>query len=301
MKLNKVVVIVIVLVAIVGFFILTQQSNKSSENQEIKQVSKELTPVSEITHGHGMSVDVSDSSKVYIATHHGLLVLQNDKDLFKVGEKKDDYMGFSPHPTNPAIFFSSGHPEAGGNIGFQRSKDAGFSWEKVSDGIDGPVDFHAMTVSPANPDLIFGWYRGTVQRSTDGGKNWEIASITKAPIVSLAADPNDENVVYSASPQGLMVSKNQGKDWDKLLDGFVSTIAINPQDSQKLTSYSEKQGLAKSEDMGKTWEKTTADFTGETPLFISFNKQQPEVIYLLTEKNSIYKSTDEGNSWNKVR
>lgn len=301
MKINKIVVIVLVLVAIVGFFLLTQQGNKNSQYQENKQTPKELTSINEITHGHGLAVDVADPTKLYIATHHGLLVLKNDKDLFKVGDKKDDYMGFSQHPTNPEIFFSSGHPETGGNIGFQKSEDAGFSWEKISDGLQGPVDFHALTVSPANPKLLYGWFQGTLQRSVDEGKNWEIASLTKAPVVSLAADPNDENVVYSASPQGLMVSNNQGKDWNKLLDDFVSTIAINPQDSQKLISYSEKQGLAKSEDMGKTWKKTTANFSGETPLFISFNKQQSEVLYLLTEKNSIYKSIDEGNSWSKIR
>lgn len=301
MKINKVVVVVLVLVASIGFFLLAQKSNKSSTNQDVKQISKELIPVSEITHGHGLAVDVVDPSKLYIATHHGLLVLQNDKDLFKVGDKKDDYMGFSPHPTNPEIFFSSGHPETGGNIGFQISEDGGYSWKKVSDGIDGPVDFHAMAVSPANPKLIYGWYRGTLQRSMDEGKKWEVASSTNFPVVNLAADPNDENVVYAASSQGLMVSKNKGKDWNKLLDGFVSTVAINPKNSQELLSYSEKQGLAKSEDMGKTWENTTSDFSGETPLFISFNKQQPEVVYLLTEKNSIYKSTDEGNLWSKIR
>lgn len=301
MKLNKIIVIVLVLVAIVGFFLFTQKSNKSSTNQEVKQISKELIPINEITHGHGMSVDIEDPNIIYIATHHGLLELKNEKDLYQVGSAKDDYMGFSPHPTDPKIFFSSGHPEAGGNIGFQKSVDGGFTWNKVSDGMNGPVDFHAMTVSPANPDLIFGWYQGAIQRSTDGGKNWEIASTTRVPIVNLAADPKDENIVYAASPQGLIVSTNKGKDWDTILPGFVSTVAINPQASQKLLSYSEKEQLAKSNNSGKTWEKITVDFSGETPLFISYNRQDSEIVYLLTEKNSLYKSSDGGNSWSKIR
>lgn len=301
MKMNKVIVIGLVLVAIVGFFILTQQDSNNSINKEIKETSNELTPVNAITHGHGLAVDVADPNIIYIATHHGLLELKNEKDLYQVGSSKDDYMGFSPHPTDSKVFFSSGHPSTGGNIGFQKSVDGGFTWEKVSDGINGPVDFHAMTVSPANPNLIYGWYQGAIQRSTDGGKNWEIVNRTNVPIVSLTADPKDENVVYAASPQGLMVSKNKGKDWSTLIDGFVSTIAINPQDSQNLLSYSEKQQLAKSSNGGQTWEKITVDFKGETPLFISFNRQEPEMIYLLTEKNSLYKSTDGGDSWNKIR
>jgi len=260
-----------------------------------------LMPVNEITHGHGLSVDVADSDKVYIATHHGLLLLQNEKELYQVGDSKDDYMGFSPHPTSSKIFFSSGHPSTGGNIGFQKSIDGGFNWEKVSDGVGGPVDFHAMAVSPVNPDLIFGWYRGALQRSTDGGKNWEVVNNTNFVTVGLTADPKDENIVYAASPQGLMVSKNQGKDWSFLLDGFVSTIVINPQDSQKLISFSEKLKLARSIDGGKNWEPVDESFDGEIPLHAAFDTQKPEVIYTLTEKNSLYKSTDSGITWNKIR
>lgn len=288
---------VIILLAI-GFIFLKSYKKETGTQTTVKQ---ELNPIDSITHGHGLSVDVADPNKVYIATHHGLLILKNDKDLYRVGNKKDDYMGFSPHPTDPKIFFSSGHPETGGNIGFQKSEDGGFTWKNISSGVNGPVDFHAMTVSPANPNLIYGWYQGAIQRSIDRGKNWEIVSMTKVPIVNLAADPKDENIIYATSPQGLMVSKNKGKDWSTLLGGFVSTVAINPKDSQKLLVFSEKQQLAESSDGGQTWEKIDVDFNGETPLFISFNKQKPETIYTLTEKNSLYKSIDSGNTWSKIR
>jgi photosystem II stability/assembly factor-like uncharacterized protein len=293
---NKYIIgIIVATIVIGGFFLLSRPSDSERSS------SGNLIPIDSITHGHGLAVDVADSSKVYIATHHGLLLLQNEKELYQVGNSKDDYMGFSPHPTNAKVFFSSGHPSFGGNIGFQRTEDGGFTWKKISDGVNGPVDFHAMAVSPVNPDLIFGWYRGALQRSKDGGKNWEVISKTNVPIVSLAADPKDENIVYAASPQGLMVSKNQGKDWSFLLDGFVSTIAINPQDSQKLISFSEKLKLARSNDGGKNWEPVDESFDGEIPLHTAFDTQKPEVIYTLTEKNSLYKSTDSGITWNKIR
>ena len=97
------------------------------------------------------------------------------------------------------------------------------------------------------------------------------------------------------------MSTNKGKDWATLFDGFVSVVAIDPNDSQKLLSFSEKNRLAKSSDGGKTWEKLIESFSGETPLFIAFNKQNPEIVYILTEKNSIYKSSDSGNNWSKIR
>ena len=300
MKVNKIIVGALILIVIVGFFVLSQQGNKSSTSQETKQTSKELFPITEITHGHGLAVDVADPSKLYIATHHGLLVLKDEKQLYRVGEAQDDYMGFTPHPKDANVIFSSCHPSTGGNIGFQKSEDGGFTWKKVSDGIGGPVDFPTMTVSSANPNLIYGWFQGAIQRSEDGGKNWKKFN-NNFVVVNLAADPKDENIVYAASPQGLMVSKNRGESWNPLFDGFVSAIAINPQDSQKLLSFSEKNRLARSNDGGQTWEKLGETFSGETPLFISFNKQYSEVVYTLTEKNSIYKSSDGGNSWSKIR
>lgn len=288
------------LAIIIGGVFLLQPKNQGF-SQGSTSSKKELIPIDSITHGHGLAVDVADSNKLYIATHHGLLVLVNEKDLYQIGNKKDDYMGFSPHPSNPEVFFTSGHPSFGGNLGFQKSEDGGYTWEKVSNGVNGPVDFHAMTVSPANPDLIFGWYQGALQRTTDGGKNWEIVQNAQFPIVSLAADTKDENVLYAASPQGLFVSRNKGASFDRLFEGFVSVIAINPQDSQQLLSFSEKLGLSKSDDGGKKWEKISADFAGETPLFIAFDRQKPANVYLLTEKNSLFKSIDSGATWNKLR
>jgi len=298
----------VILIVVIGIFLLNQGKD-TSPGQESKQsfstnnqiTSKELTPVSAITHGHGLAVDVTDPNIIYIATHHGLLVLKNEKDLYQVGNSKDDYMGFSPHPTDPKTFFSSGHPATGGNIGFQKSEDGGFSWEKISDGLNGPVDFHAMTVSPINPKLIYGWFQGALQRTSDEGKTWQIAGQTDFSVVNLTADPKDENIIYAASPQGLMVSKNKGESWNTLIEGFVSTVAIDPNDSQKLLSFSEKHGMAGSSDGGLNWEKFSERFNEETPLFISFSKQNPEIVYTLTEKNSIFKSINSGIAWSKIR
>lgn len=294
--------VVIVTIALLGGIIWWsgRESSKPSVTVSNQGVDQKLYPEDKITHGHGLAVDVVDSTKIYIATHHGLLVLKDDKELFRIGTSRDDYMGFSVHPSDPIIFFSSGHPATGGNVGFQKSEDGGTTWKKISNGLEGPVDFHAMAVSPVNPDLVFGWFRGNLQRSTDGGKNW-VKFSTPVPFVALAGDTKDENIIYAASPQGLFKSIDKGQKWEKLVEGFVAAIAISPKDSNTLLISSEKLGVAKSVDSGKNWQKIDQNFTGESPLFIAFDRQKPETLYILTEKNSLYKSTDEGITWNKIR
>src|SRR3989344_4881455 len=296
-----IVIVALIATAGLGTYALTRNggSGDTAQNQ--------LYPEQAISHGHGLSVDVKDSSKVYIATHYGLLVLQNEKDLYRIGKSRDDYMGFSPHPTDSNIFFSSGHPSRGGNIGFQRSDDGGFTWKKVANGVNGPVDFHAMAVSPVNPNLVFGWYQGNVQRSTDQGKTWEIVN-REVLAVYLAADSGDENVVYAAMPrgEGVLVSRDKGVNWSSLSKdlegGMVSVIAVHPNSAKILLTFSEKLGgLGKSSDGGQTWKKVNSTFNGETILHIAFDSNKPEIVYGLTEKNSLYKSVDTGETWNKIR
>ena len=252
-------------------------------------------------------MDVKDPSKLYIATHHGLLVLMSEKDLYRVGNSKDDYMGFSPHPTEATIFFSSGHPSYGGNIGFQKSEDGGVTWKKISTGVNGPVDFHSMTVSPANSNLIYGWYQGSLQRSTDQGRTWEIVNRELLPVY-LAADTKDENIVYAATPQGqgVMISRDKGATWNalskELEGGAVSVIVMHPQDSKILLTFSERLGgLGKSTDGGMVWQKVAEGFNGEAVLHIAFSHSTPNLVYALTHENKLYKSVDAGDTWIQIR
>ena len=207
---------IIVIIAIIGGGIILL--SRGSDNTANSPSSSNLYPEQAISHGHGLAVDVKDSNKLYIATHYGLMVLMNEKDLFRVGKSKDDYMGFSPHPTEPNAFFTSGHPSRGGTLGFQRSDDNGATWKKISNGANGPVDFHAMAVSPINPNLIYGWYTGNLQRSEDQGATWKIVN-REIAAVYLSADSENESKLYAATPrgQGVLISEDKGATWQTLL------------------------------------------------------------------------------------
>lgn len=290
----------VIFVILVGIYF--KGDNDSNDNS----FSKSLTPEKKITHGHGLAVDVANANNLYIATHHGLLVLKNEKDLYRIGASYDDYMGFTPHPNDPKILYSSGHPQRGGNLGFQKSEDGGFTWKGVANGVNGPVDFHAMAISAVNPNLFYGWYRGNLQRSQDTGKTWNIVS-RDLLIIQLTADPKDENIVYAATPdeKGVWVSLDKGITWQSLSKelegGQVAVISVNPSNNQEMLVFAEKiGGLGKSTDGGKTWKKINEEFQGETVLYISYDKNQPKNVYLLTHENVIYKSVDGGETWVKI-
>lgn len=303
---NKYLIVAVILLVFLSFVFILTQRKEGNKQAEFGSTSKELHPIDSIIHAHGLAVDPTGQN-LYIATHHGLFLLKNDKDLYQVGDSDDDYMGFSPNAKDSKVFFTSGHPKTGGNIGFEKSEDGGFSWKQISSVENEPVDFHAMSVSPVNPNLAFGWFQGKLYRSIDGGNKWE-NFLTKFLVTSLVADPKDENVLYATTPQGLgvMISRNKGQDWQPLSDdlkgGIVSVIAVNPGDSNKMIVYSEKLGgLGISSDGGKTWQKGSESFNTEEVLYIAYTSQNPSIVYALTYKNAIYKSIDGGKSWNKIR
>jgi len=58
---------------------------------------------------HGLAVDPEDPSRVFVATHHGLIVGKNDGNWTRVGPV-DDLMGFSAHPSDASMLWVTGHP-----------------------------------------------------------------------------------------------------------------------------------------------------------------------------------------------
>ncbi|RJQ36435.1 hypothetical protein C4552_04060 [Candidatus Parcubacteria bacterium] len=288
-----------ILLLALGFLLVKEDAPGAARGGE------PLIPVSSFSHSHGIAVDVTDASKVYIATHEGLYLLKDDKDLYRIGETRDDLMGFNSHPTEANVFFSSGHPARGGNIGLQKTTDGGLSWERISAGLGGPVDFHAMAVSAANPDVIYGFFGGKLQRSQDGGRSWEYARGSIAPY-SLSVDHTDKHTLYAATQNGVQISKDKGDAWanlsEELSGGAVSVFASHPQDNDYALAFSERLGgLGKSADGGVSWEKVNETFAGGTVLYLAFSKTEPDVVYALTNKNAIYKSADRGMAWVNVR
>lgn len=259
------------------------------------------------THVHGLAVDRGTSNRLYIATHHGLFVLVNDKDLSLVGRSRDDFMGFSPHPSDPHVLFSSGHPKGGGNLGFLKSEDAGASWKKVSNGNpQGPADFHAMMVHPANPDHIYGWYKLRVHRSLDQGKTWEVLSKQPPEILSFAGDPRDENIVYVGAIGDLLMSTDRGETFVSIAPDLQSDVIFDLEvepETGALVLASRDHGCmraSRNPEGGFTLEERGRLPNADIPYYLALDPKNPQILYAFSKAHVLYKSLDGAKSWQKV-
>lgn len=292
----KIVLFVLVIGSLL-FFALSSDSS-TTDNTTDKENSSALT----LSDAHGLAVDIEDPQKLYIANHHGLYALENDKKLYRLGDLEDDLMSFTVDPVDPDTFYSSGHPKTGGNVGFQKTTDGGVTWQAVSEGLDGPVDFHTLTIDQTNPQVVYGYYKGRMQKSTDGGSSWSYVDNTPANIIQLSSGvvPNS---IYAATTDGLFNSIDQGDTWQAItsLSGTVASIANNPSNSDELMAYSLGGGLQKSTDGGESWSDVTSPAGSDQVLFIAYAKSDSSNVYILTRSLDIFASNDSGATWETYR
>ncbi len=255
-----------------------------------------LPELAQGTHVHGIGVDRADPSRLYLATHHGFFVVSPDGTATRVSDNHNDYMGFTPHPTDPNLLFASGHPAGGGNLGVIVSRDNGQTWEELARGANGPVDFHAMDVSPADPTVMYGLY-GDIQVSRDGGKIWTVAGTPPADVFDLAASPKDPDTLYAATRAGLMVSRDAGASWEPafLLQRPASMVETDAHGT--VYAFVVGTGLMKAKEPGLAWETVKDDWGERLLLHLAIDPDNAERLFAVTQEGQILSSTDGGRSW----
>ena len=254
-------------------------------------------------HIHGIAYDY-DETRLYLPTHYGLFVLI-DSDLYLVGDSLDDHMGFNMHPENPAVLYRSGHAKTGGNLGVEYSEDGGLTWERIFSGVrDETVDFHSMTISDADPDVLLGTYAGHLYVTEDGGESWRTADSQGLPsgVITLAAHTSDRSTVFAGTSGGLFESTTLGDSWERRTTDVFTAIRIHPTDANTRYGYT-RDGLVRSDDGGDTWTVLypAAEFGGDEYVFgFAVNRAAPDELYAATTKNRVFTSTDGGEAWTEL-
>lgn len=158
--------------------------------------------------------------------------------------------------------------------------DAGWAGFRAEDGVT------AYAIDPDVPDVVYAGYNiGGVARSTDGGATWQAANEGLAGVIpwSLAISPDDPDLLYAYTTQGLLKSENGGRAWQSL-DMWVGgrggpyMVAVDPFTATRV--YLGQQCvdalcLNISEDAGDTWRQISTTPSGMQGYDVNVNAVAP--------------------------
>jgi photosystem II stability/assembly factor-like uncharacterized protein len=226
------------------------------------QAPADLAELSRTTHIHGLAFDPQDEDRILIATHHGLFTFDLEaEELAPVGESRQDFMGFSVDPSS--VFYGSGHPETGGNSGVITSSDGGVTWTPLSDGAGGPVDFHQLTVSLADPAILYGSYRGDIQHSHDAGVTWQLVGPAPEGLIDLAGSSLSPDILYAATASGLLKSEDNGLTWAPAHPGSVPVTFVENGPGGTLYAFLRGMGLMRADEGSLDWTLVSEPMGGD--------------------------------------
>ena len=257
----------------------------------------------QVTHFHGIAVEPAETSRLYLATHDGLFIVESDGTAHPLSEMRDDLMGLTLHPTDPSILYASGHPAGGGNLGFVTSTDGGKSWSQLAEGADGPVDFHQMDVSPANPKTIYGAYAGSLQVSNDEGRSWKMVGPAPEGLIDLAASSKDPSTLYAATQSGLLKSEDVGRTWQDAYWRRQPATMVRVAPEGAVYAFVVGTGLIETVERKLSWQTISkGGFGGAYILHLAVDPTSHSKLYAITfnpqsKEQAVLASNDGGKTW----
>ncbi|MGR2739112.1 WD40/YVTN/BNR-like repeat-containing protein [Billgrantia sp. Q4P2] len=251
------------------------------------------------THIHGLAFDRADSDRLLVATHHGLYLVGSDRRARQVSSESHDFMGFSPHPEEANLLFASGHPARGGNLGVMVSSDGGQQWEQRSHGADGPVDFHQLTISEANPKVLYGAYAGKLQVSRDGGHEWQVQADAPPGLIALAASSRDPAHLYAATQGGLLMSPDGGLRW-RSAHPQRDPVSVVVSSGGELYAFMLGVGLLRAEEATREWTLVSENWGENYLIHLAVDPSDPGRLVAADDQGHLWLSENAGQHWSAL-
>ena len=167
-----------------------------------------------------------------------------------------------------------------------------------------------------------------VYKTTDGGTTWLPTGLSFAKNIGISMsriliDPNNDNILYAATSQGIYKSIDGGAHWGKNApyynDGqsslsqynyYIIDLEMKPNDSNTIYasaiwSLQQSAAIYKSTDGGNSWYLTHLFTSSDARIELAVTPDDPTFVYALVSNFSgglsgIYKSTDSGESFFQV-
>ena len=253
-------------------------------------------PLAELSHIHGVEYE-GRSGAILLATHHGVYRFEPGDPAILISPDRSDYMGFTALSDGTVI--ASGHPEAGGNLGVLKSSDSGARWIKISDGADGPVDFHAIAAAGNDANVLYGLHQGGIQASSDAGETWRWTGDAPAQTFDIASSEDGETL-FAATSAGIRVSTDGGKNWGAIPGDLPAPTSAVAMLNNHLYAYVLGHGFVRRAIEETSWQVLAPDIGGIILLHLAQYPRDTQRLVAVTQESVVLESRDGGSSWSPL-
>ncbi|GGK47936.1 MULTISPECIES: discoidin domain-containing protein [Flavobacteriaceae] len=167
------------------------------------------------------------------------------------------------------------------------------------------VNVYALDVFKENENIIYcGTETGYINKSVDGGKNWQLMAkdYIFSGVQAVTIHPKNSNIVYASGGSQMHKSTDGGYTWQTMLQSgsyfSANHIIIDPTNHDKLLVSSDK-GIFLSLDAGISWTQKSSKKAYD----IHFNTNSSSLIYAIVKDGNnfqLLESLNGGTSFSAV-
>lgn len=189
---------------------------------------------------------------------------------------------------------------------FPQAVSAEKLWQAQNFGLN-EQDIRSLSIFHGDQRLICAGGAKEIYLSQDSGHLWQSIFSLKPQadeINFVTFDSANPQLIYAATTGGLLVSRNQGRDWQKIFSALadpankVNWVALGPSDSRKIYLASD-EGLYLSEDEGISWRRANGGLPRSAVTSLAIHPANPLVIYL-ANTYGLFKTIDGGRTWSRI-
>jgi photosystem II stability/assembly factor-like uncharacterized protein len=257
---------------------------------------------------HSMTQSAADPKVLMVGTTGGVWVSKNfgdDWEKIPSSTMPVNVGSMAIDPRNPSTLYVGTWWRA------YKSTDSGKSWRLIKNGMIDDSDVFAITIDPRDPNHIVASACSGIYESFNGGEKW--AKIQGIPAQSrrtrdILQHPTLPGTIYAATTEGFWMTTNGGKTWSLTTrrDLEINSIAVHPEDPQRVYIGTNNYGVLVSTDGGKNFAPTNENFSSRFTYSVTPDHENSTRLYATTHNTAtgggfVFTSSDAGRSWQQAK
>jgi photosystem II stability/assembly factor-like uncharacterized protein len=253
-------------------------------------------PIESLWHIHAVEITFGTPWRLYLPTHQGVFLVGPEGIAERISAKSEDFRSFAKHPRFSGVFYAGVSTPSGMSRGLMKSNDGAKTWVPQSKVAQHPITFDRLTISSADPRVLYGVHLGFYV-SRDGGRSWSARPKPSHRIFAVAASSVDADIVYAATAEGIMRSFDAGESWEpaKAAKSVATMVHVTPQGT--IYAYGVDSGLMRATEPSLDWMLVHRSFGRYVLLHLAVDPADASRLFAVTDNNEVIASEDGGLSW----